>query len=910
MSGDESDSPPKETYIAYKIKTIFEFTPGAIHKLLRTYKEKQSRQLIPVDCFFDSKLKLFVLWGDQEACYGAFKTFMDVLSVAAKDAITTIRYGDKVEAPIKRSPFSHLNLGAVQWTEDVSDDDEPDSHDERGDDDFLLPVSSKDLVTSSSKPIAEHKYTETWDPKLSTLDFSYVLHPVDGYHFIKQISRVTGCTLSPDKVKKVVKIGAGSPASIKLALKKLRKVLERYCRGFESIEATLVNPDEKKKFEIRLVSLEKQSELNRTTLYPHGSKWAEIPVENKFLIRMAEYSPEAGKFLNCKIEPRSLQERFACLTDPRHRWERYLESRGVWDGDAGDSLAPSTFILGSALNRAGGFLMGPESNSGDDDGTPTLDLCDPQLNFDSRLGTQPPYEMRANAAPTVKPTIRTVRAKKSAEQEKGIGFAIKGNSDLLDGEITLESPTLSPTPAPTRNQDHVFSFEGAFSEIQRPPPTVIPTTRTVRKPRAKKTDAGAPEVGTKTLHRTMNQQAPVRTKEGRSDLTDGVDDSKRYALGCIVARIKVHSVSRVTKYNVQKIQKIFKSWYGFTFLSVTVANFAISFTHVRGWRGHVKFEASLGRIVLTGVPRTISRRGIEWGDWESSVEKLKEIKTHFTSVYAHLLLFSGGTQYLPFYRVTREAHDVEHVLDLKLSRFEAMFSGDLRSEEITYEFHCDVESKNRIFVMNAQTFDVTCYNDVSDFGTVYWAHPTRAWDARIRLAGCKVLDLETPGFAEFLASISVRGGGSPPAVGFDVKGTGITVNKVQYRHMLRYQVNKKVCLGHEIDLAVTELQDLQVNRRSGPGRRYEAISTGKPAMAADERLSYLFSLVPVEIEKHLVENYNLEVGEEVTWNTEVLADRGGGDGILKALISVVNTLVQKTDDVGFDNNNMPYQRSV
>jgi len=84
----------------------------------------------------------------------------------------------------------------------------------------------------------------------------------------------------------------------------------------------------------------------------------------------------------------------------------------------------------------------------------------------------------------------------------------------------------------------------------------------------------------------------------------------------------------------------------------------------------------------------------------------------------------------------------------------------------------------------------------------------------------------------------------------------------------------------------------------------------RPAMAADERLSYLFSLVPVEIEKHLVENYNLEVGEEVTWNTEVLADRGGGDGILKALISVVNTLVQKTDDVGFDNNNMPYQRSV
>jgi len=42
---------------------------------------------------------------------------------------------NQVEAPIKRSPFSHLNLGAVQWTEDVSDD-ESDNHD-GGDDDLL-----------------------------------------------------------------------------------------------------------------------------------------------------------------------------------------------------------------------------------------------------------------------------------------------------------------------------------------------------------------------------------------------------------------------------------------------------------------------------------------------------------------------------------------------------------------------------------------------------------------------------------------------------------------------------------------------------------------------------------------------------------------------------------------------------
>lgn len=45
---------------------------------------------------------------------------------------------NQVEAPIKRSPFSYLNLGAVQWTEDISDD-ESDNRDE-GDDDLLSPV--------------------------------------------------------------------------------------------------------------------------------------------------------------------------------------------------------------------------------------------------------------------------------------------------------------------------------------------------------------------------------------------------------------------------------------------------------------------------------------------------------------------------------------------------------------------------------------------------------------------------------------------------------------------------------------------------------------------------------------------------------------------------------------------------
>lgn len=58
--------------------------------------------------------------------------------------------------------------------------------------------------------------------------------------------------------------------------------------------------------------------------------------------------------------------------------------------------------------------------------------------------------------------------------------------------------------------------------------------------------------------------------------------------------------------------------------------------------------------------------------------------------------------------------------------------------------------------MDADTFDINCYSDVVNFGTVLWAHPASAWDARIRLGGCKRLEWDDEVFANFASSITVR----------------------------------------------------------------------------------------------------------------------------------------------------------
>lgn len=166
-----------------------------------------------------------------------------------------------------------------------------------------------------------YSLTEFWEPQINKVDFTAMLHLHGGRPLTAEIARVCNCAVYPNWEKRNVKIGANSRANIDRVLRKLRKIEELFVshcqyhkdnfntltdseqkRGFEPFSMILVHPEDKKKFEFKLVSLDKQGELERTTVFPHSSKWHGHPTSKLYLIRMMEYSPAKERFVPCPIE--------------------------------------------------------------------------------------------------------------------------------------------------------------------------------------------------------------------------------------------------------------------------------------------------------------------------------------------------------------------------------------------------------------------------------------------------------------------------------------------------------------------------------------------------------------------------------------------------------------------------------
>lgn len=73
-------------------------------------------------------------------------------------------------------------------------------------------------------------------------------------------------------------------------------------------------------------------------------------------------------------------------------------------------------------------------------------------------------------------------------------------------------------------------------------------------------------------------------------------------------------------------------------------------------------------------------------------------------------------------------------------------------------------------------------------------------------------------------------------------------------------------------------------------------------MVSAKRLFYEFTFIPIKTEDFFRESLDLEIGEDVSWATKEAIGTSAGEGVLKSLINVLNTVITKIDDVGFDNN--------
>lgn len=62
-----------------------------------------------------------------------------------------------------------------------------------------------------------------------------------------------------------------------------------------------------------------------------------------------------------------------------------------------------------------------------------------------------------------------------------------------------------------------------------------------------------------------------------------------------------------------------------------------------------------------------------------------------------------------------------------------------------------------------------------------------------------------------------------PELCFSVTDKDFAVNRVLYRRELRYRVNKSLCFGEEIDLAIAEAQNLDIQGHLYTPDRFRAI---------------------------------------------------------------------------------------
>lgn len=126
---------------------------------------------------------------------------------------------------------------------------------------------------------------------------------------------------------------------------------------------TLVHTEEKKKFEFKLVPLDKQGELERTTVFPNSSKWYRYPTEKLYLIRMMEFSMVKERLVPCPIEITPIWAAYTENGPGPRDWMNY-----TFDGWGSADMNP---LLAA---------RGPGSSSGESDsgGNPDLTGFDPE----------------------------------------------------------------------------------------------------------------------------------------------------------------------------------------------------------------------------------------------------------------------------------------------------------------------------------------------------------------------------------------------------------------------------------------------------------------------------------------------------------------------------------------------------
>lgn len=137
---------------------------------------------------------------------------------------------------------------------------------------------------------------------------------------------------------------------------------------------------------------------------------------------------------------------------------------------------------------------------------------------------------------------------------------------------------------------------------------------------------------------------------------------------------------------------------------------------------------------------------------------------------------------------------------------------------------------------------------------------------------------------------------------YDVDDLNFTVKKILVRRETQHDI-LPVSLhnGEHLVLAITEHQNLYIQRSVGRANTFRAYGQTPVLMEKDNRVWYSFAIIPTKIDSALGQNLELELGEEVKWTVEDTLRLHQTTNPIDAMMSTANCLIKKMDDIGYNN---------
>jgi hypothetical protein len=415
------------------------------------------------------------------------------------------------------------------------------------------------------------------------------------------------------------------------------------------------------------------------------------------------------------------------------------------------------------------------------------------------------------------------------------------------------------------------------------------------------------EFSTRTYHKTMNQQAkkPTQKKKIDQQRAEALQNAWGPSASSSLAKVSGSSAapparrSHVSEMSATK-KKLLRGKESMASSHPEAANEEQTeqqndhfvdalkpvFKAATAFPGTINFEVQIGQFLSPNPEGTYQSKCVTVNRWHEL----------YDSPYGGLASAATFTNVL-----TRNGADVDHLLKLKIARgkptklFDPGYPGRLG---VRFEFHCQGKNNDEFKLVFNSKGEYEIERPFRKIGQVNLHVPGQIWDAAGMLTGSTRFH-EEPALkaaAEELAkSVHIPPGRKEIEVSYRLPSS----NEFAVKRVVMRRISRHACTimdKHDIQLQITEVQRLFVERRSGG--IYLAYASKYEKMVEQMMIHFEVSLISDSIERAMSVNASLAVGDITSaWTEESLLQKWR----TKTLLEITQIVVSKIDGVGFHN---------